>query len=185
MLFELRPSELVLLLLRQLAPELHELLVREGMLRIAEVLLDLNDRVELVFAVVLLQIFTSQPLSTNFHLIEIGLERLSRIDLVPAFRIQDPISDKRLGLSRILWIMNSYMDELFTRRNFCLVGYRSFVDVTDLTKAPSGNIDKVLLSNLDSINIQRFTHVFICDRRVLHFIRFDYASPQGSNQRRH
>jgi hypothetical protein len=184
MLFELRPSELVLLLLRQLAPELHELLVREGMLRIAEVLLDLNDRVELL-VVVLLQIFTSQLLSTNFHLIEIGLERLSRIDLVAAFRIQDPISDKRLGLSRVLRIVNSYMDELFTRRNFCFVGYRSFVDVTDLTKAPSGNIDKVLLSNLDSINIQRFTHVFICDRRVLHFIRFDYASPQGSNQRRH
>ena len=83
MLFELRPSELVLLLLRQLAPELHELLVREGMLRIAEVLLDLNDRVELL-VVVLLQIFTSQLLSTNFHLIEIGLKRLGRIDLVPA-----------------------------------------------------------------------------------------------------
>ena len=184
MLFELRPSELVLLLLRQLAPELHELLVREGMLRIAEVLLDLNDRVELL-VVVLLQIFTSQLLSTNFHLIEIGLEGFGRIDLVASLCIQDPISDKRLGLSRVLRIVNSYMDELFTRRNFCLVGYRSFVDVTDLTKAPSGNIDKVLLSNLDSINIQRFTHVFICDRRVLHFIRFDYASPQGSNQRRH
>jgi hypothetical protein len=99
----------------------------------------------------------------NLHLIEIGLERFSRIDLVSTFCIQDPIPDECSGLSRVLRVMNSDMDELFTRLNFRFMGYRSFIDVTDLTEAPSGNVDKVLLSDLDSFHVKRLTNILTCD----------------------
>jgi hypothetical protein len=62
------------------------------------------------------------------------------------------------------------MDILLFRLNVLAHIDGGVIDVADLTKAPSGDVGKVLLSYLDCIYIERLTDKFRCDRGSFHIL---------------
>lgn len=144
-------------------PKFDELPLLERPSTLFEKVANLGNRIHF-----LLRYLRSPPLLIRLYKIKIGLESLSRIYLVTPLRVKNPVTHERLGLPRVLRIMNSHMDILLSRLHLRGPINRRFVNITDFTKTPSSNIGKVLLGYLNSIHEQWLTDILSCDTSIFH-----------------
>jgi hypothetical protein len=60
------------------------------------------------------------------------------------------------------------MNILFSGLDFAASINWGFIYIADLTKTPSGDVGKILLSYLNRVHIEWFTDILSCDGMIMH-----------------